>query len=191
VVPLTNSVRGNGWVLFQLSFSYALVSLTPYLSFRKKLSVFSLFRVSAAKLPLFFCSNSGNQKSVSYTPRSFEVISALNDLRSSSVVKVILALFTLLFTPVLILYGRIPADSITEFMKAVVTGWDSLAHFSVYPLFSVTLLVSFYFAHSCGPGLCYKKSDVSTHSRNCCNVCSWITPIRAAQMDLESCSVDG
>jgi len=136
----------------------------------------------AAKLPLFFCSNSGNQKSVSYTPRSFEVISALNDLRSSSVVKVILALFTLLFTPVLILYGRIPADSITEFMKAVVTGWDSLAHFSVYPLFSVTLLVSFYFAHSCGPGLCYKKSDVSTHSRNCCNVCSWITPIRAAQI---------
>lgn len=92
-----------------------------------------------------------------------------------------LALFTLLFTPILI-YGHIPANSIVEFLLAVKTGWDSLAHFSVYPLFIVTILVSFYFAHSCGAGLCYKKSDVSTHSRSCCNVCSWITPAKAAQI---------
>jgi hypothetical protein len=132
-----------------------------------------------AKSPLF-CSNT-NQKSVSYSPRSFEIISSLHILRSSSAVKVALASCTLIFTPSVI-YGGITASSFFEYAQAVIIGWDSLAHFSVYPVFVVTMLVSFYFAHSSGQGLCYKKSDVIHARSSCCNVCAWITPTKAAQI---------
>jgi hypothetical protein len=94
---------------------------------------------------------------------------------------VALASCTLIFTPSVI-YGGITASSFFEYAQAVIIGWDSLAHFSVYPVFVVTMLVSFYFAHSSGQGLCYKKSDVIHARSSCCNVCAWITPTKAAQI---------
>mmetsp|Transcript_6760 Transcript_6760/g.9829 ORF Transcript_6760/g.9829 Transcript_6760/m.9829 type:complete len:752 (-) Transcript_6760:25-2280(-) len=148
------------------------------------LRTWSSLTACLTKSPSFWNIN-GNQKSVSYSPRSFQIISALHILRSSSILKVILAFLTLILTPFAFFGNTIPTSSIVEIARAVITGWDSLAHFSIYPVCILTLFVSFIFAHSSGHGICYKKSDVSKKDgirNSCCDVCAWITPPRAAQI---------
>jgi len=142
---------------------------------------------SLSKLSLF-CT-SGNQKGVSYSPRSFKIVSAFVFIRSSPLLKVAAATATLVSTPLLLLYGNIPGSTILEFAKALVNGWDALMHFSIYPLAVFTLLLSFYFAHfrGQGQGLCYKKCDTGSQgqhksAKRCCKVCACATAHKAAQI---------
>lgn len=93
------------------------------------------------------CMDHRKSGGVSYSPRTYEKIHAVQTTLSSPAALLTISLLGLIGTP-LSFYSSIPGSSPASFLQALVNAWDGLLSISFFPVLTLCLMVSFLFARS-------------------------------------------